>query len=385
MDPESDVTAESESTSEEAVSDPSESTSEEQSDGTGEAEPEGESEGEGESGTETESEGTETAEASADDQESDEYKNLVKKFAHIINPRDRNAAIGKAWWDKTNYAAQVRKENEDLKIRLARLESALPKEEEAPAPPPPDLAKVTQKIDALYQRDQQANARQGEIIKELNAADRELAIAEDRLKDVSEDDDRRPLAQARVRTAKIELEAARDRYSRLIDTRESYNERMEPLLAEKRHENFNTEFPQQVERLTVAAANHIGLKLDEKLNASMWRHVNRALQADIRGQYLETPLEEVPIPEMVLAYVKEWAEDSELVRRKTFTKDSKEKLVVARPPAKPGDRKAPGTGAKPAIPASMRPAVPLALLSRDSSPVMQKARKQLIERLSGGR
>jgi hypothetical protein len=404
MDPESDVTAESESTSEEAVSDPSESTSEEQSDGTGEAEPEGESEGEGESGTETESEGTETAEASADDQESDEYKNLVKKFAHIINPRDRNAAIGKAWWDKTNYAAQVRKENEDLKIRLARLESALPKEEEAPAPPPPDLAKVTQKIDALYQRDQQANARQGEIIKELNAADRELAIAEDRLKDVSEDDDRRPLAQARVRTAKIELEAARDRYSRLIDTRESYNERMEQLLAEKdfierfhkdqalrqtseqkRHENFNTEFPQQVERLTVAAANHIGLKLDEKLNASMWRHVNRALQADIRGQYLETPLEEVPIPEMVLAYVKEWAEDSELVRRKTFTKDSKEKLVVARPPAKPGDRKAPGTGAKPAIPASMRPAVPLALLSRDSSPVMQKARKQLIERLSGGR
>jgi hypothetical protein len=396
MDPEVDVAAGAESTSDDAVSETAESTSEEQSDGSDE--PEGD-DAEGEAEAEPESEdGTETVEASAGDDEDPEYKNLVRKFAHIINPRDRNAAIGKAFWEKTRYDAKLRKDNEELKLKVARLESAHPKEDEPPPPPPADLDKATKKIEALYQRDQQAQVRQGEIVKELNAADREVAIAEDRLKDVSDDDDRKPLAQARVRQAKLELEAARDRYSRVIDTRESLNERMEQALAEKdwiekfhkdqtqrqtseakRHETFNTEFPSQVEALTKAAATHVGLKLDDKLNGSLWRHVNRALQADIRGQYLDVPIEEIPIPDMVLAYVNEWAEDSDLVKRKTFTQTSAAKLAVAKPTSKPGDRKASGTVGKPA-PAYTRPAVSPALLSRDSSPAMARARKTLIER-----
>lgn len=404
MDPEIDVAAGAESTSDDAAADPTESTSEEQSDGTDESEGEAaEAESEGEPEAEPESDGTEAVEASADgNDENPEYKALVKKFAHILNPRDRNAAIAKAYWEKTNHASRVRKENEELKLRLARLESAQPEKEATPPPPPPDLEKATKKIEALYQRDQQAQTRQGEIIKELNSADREMAIAEDRLKDVSEDDDRRPLAQARVRQAKLELEAARDRYSRIIDAREALNERMEQALAEKdwierfhkdqaqrqtneakRHEQFNAEFPQQVESLTKAAATHVGLKLSDRLSESLWRHVNRALQADIRGQYLDVPIEEIPVPDMVLAYVKEWAEDSELVKRKTFTDTSKAKLAVAKPGAKPGDRKAPVAPGKPA-PAYTRPAVPPALLSRDASPAMARARKALIERFDRG-
>ena len=404
MGPEVDVAAGAESTSDDAVSETPESTSEEQSDGSAESEGDAESDAEGETEAESESEdGTETVEASAEGDDQDPaYRNLVAKFAHIQNERDRDAAIGKAWWEKTRYASRVRKENEELKLQLARLESAEPKEDEPPPTPPADLVKVTQRIEALYQRDQQANARQGEIIKELNSADRELAIAEDRLKDVSDDDDRKPLAQARVRTAKIELEAARDRYSRIIDSRETFNDRMEQLLAEKafierfhkdqtqrqtseakRHEQFNVEFPKQVESLSKAAATHLGLKLDDKLNDSLWRHTNRALQADIRGQYLDVPIEEIPVPEMVLAYVKEWAEDRDLVKRKTFTDDSRKKLAVTRPAANPGDRKAPGTPGKPA-PAYTRPAVPPALLSRDSSPAMARARKALIERFDRG-
>jgi len=403
--PDQDVTvaAGAESTSDDAVADPAESTSGEQSDGADESEGEAQDDAEGESEAETESEdGTETVEASEGDDEDPEYKNLVKKFAHIINPRDRNAAIGKAFWEKTRYDSRLRKENEALKLRLARVEPDEADAKGEPPPPPADLEKATKKIEALYQRDQQAHARQGEIIKELNAADREMAIAEDRLKDVSEDDDRRPLAQARVRQAKLELDAARDRYSRIIDTRESLNERMEQALAEKdwidrfhkdqtqrqtseakRHEQFNEQFPQQVESLSKAAATHIGLKLDDRLRESLWRHVNRALQADIRGQYLDVPIEEIPVPDMVLAYTKEWAEDRDLAKRKTFTEDSKKKLAVVRPEAKPGDRKAPGTPGKPA-PAYTRPAVPPALLSRDSSPAMAKARKALIERFDRG-
>lgn len=392
MDPETDVAAEPESTSDDVAPEPSEPNSEEPE---VTDDPEGD-EPEGEPEAEPSTDGTETVEAG--DDEDPEYKALVKKFAHIISPRDRNAAIGKAYWEKTRYDARVRKENDALKLQLARLESRVPEKEEPAPPPPADLDKAVKKIEALYQRGTQIHERQGEIVKELNAADREMAIAEDRLKDVSEEDDRRPLAQARVRQAKLELEAARDRYSRNIDSRQALEERLEQALAEKdwierfhkdqtqrqtseqkRHEQFNEQFPQQVESLSKSAATHIGLKLDDRLNESLWRHVNRALQADIRGQYLDVPIEEIPVPDMVLAYVTEWAEDRDLAKRKTFTDDSKKKLAVARPAVKPGDRKATGPAAKPA-PAYTRPAVPPALLSRDSTPLMAKARKALIER-----
>lgn len=372
-----------------------ESTSEEQGDdvadeSTGDPEDESESD-----------DGSDDAESepAADDDEDPEYKNLVKKFAHITNERDRRAAIARTFWEKTNFASRTRKENEELKLRLARLEGAKPEKEETPAPPPPDLKKVTDRIESLYQRNQQTEALRGEVVKELNSADRELAIAEDRLKDVGEDDvDRRALAQARVRQARLELEHARDRYGRVLDKLETLNDRMEQALAEKdfierfhsdqkarqtseqkRHEQFTTEFPRQVDSLTTAAAKHLGLQLDERLSQSLWRHVNRALQADIRGQYLESPVEEIPIPDMVLAYAKEWAEDRELVKRKTFAKASKEKLAVSRPGVdKPGG-KAPGTTPKPA-PASSRPAVSTALLTPGATPAMSRARKILVER-----
>ena len=395
--PEDDVAAvEPESTSDDAVSEPEGSDPEGQGDAT--EEPTGEPEGD--SGADDGSEGAEP-EPTEDPEladEADEYKNLVKKFGHLTSKRDRNAAIGKAFWDKTNYASQVRKENEELKLRLARLEGAQPKPDATPPPPPPDLKRAIDRIEALYQKNQEIEARRTEVIKELNAADRELAIAEDRAKDLEEGDERRPLANQRVRQARLELESAKDRYSRVVERLESVNERMETALAEKdwierfhkdqaqrqtseqrNHERFNTEFPAQVENLTKAAAAHIELKLDDRLSESLWRHVNRALQADIRGQYLDVALEEIPIPDMVLAYVKEWAEDRDLVRRKTFAQTSKDKLAVTRPAAKPGDRKASGPAAKPA-PASSRPAVSPALLSRDSTPAMRKAREVLVER-----
>lgn len=390
------VAAEPESNSDDAVSDPEGSDPEGQGDGNDEptGDPEGESEAD--DGSEADSDGAENADAQGDE-DPDEYKNLVKKFAHLTNERDVKAAIGKTFWEKTRYASQVRKENEELKLQLARLEGAQPKKDEPPPPPPPDLKKAIDKIETLYQRNQQVEVRRGEIIKELNAADRELAIAEDRLKDLEEGDERRPLAHQRVRQAKLELEAAKDRYGRVIDTMETLSDRMEQALAEKdwierfhkdqaqrqtseqkRHEQFNAEFPAQVEALTKAAAAHVELKLDDRLQQSLWRHVNRALQTDIRGQYLDAPVEEIPIPDMVLNYVKEWAEDHDLVRRKTFAQTSKDKLAVARPAGKPGD-KAPRPAAKPA-PASSRPAVSPALLSRDSSPAMSRARKILVER-----
>lgn len=398
MPPEDEAAVEAESASDDTVSeDPSESNSEEQGEGEAESESTGAPEGEDE-GEPAESESDEGQQAAGDD-EDPEYKNLVAKFAHITNPRDRNAAIGRAFWEKVRYDSQVRKENERLKLELARREGATPKKDEPPPPPPPDVEKAINKIKNLYQRGESLQAERTEVVAELNKADREVAIAEDRLKDTDENDERRPLAQARLRQAKLELDSARGRYRNINERQEALEDRLETAMAEKdwmerfhkdqqqrqkdaqvRGEAFNEQFPQQVEGLVTAAAKHVELKLDERLSASLSRHVNRALQADIRGQYLETDLEDIPIPQMVLEYVKEWAEDRDLTKRQDFKRTSEEKLRVASRVTTPGDRKAPGTTPKPTVPASLRPPVPTALLSRNTTPAMAKARRLLVSR-----
>lgn len=396
--------AETESTSEGAPEGSEESTSEE-FDGSGEPEAD-EAEGESEAADEETDDGeTQADEGEADEgeEEPEEYRNLVKKFDKL-SEAERKRAIGKTYWEKTRYAAEVRKRNEELEAEIARLREETEKTKEPP-PPPPDLQKAIQRIDTLQKRGEALQARQGDAIKKLNQADRELAIAKDRLSDVPQDDDRHSLAAARVRAAEERLESARDQYQSVLDQQEALAERWETAIAEKdwierhhkeqesrlkteqkRNERFNQEFVQNVRALVPAAAKHIKLELgDEKLEASLWRHVNRALQADIRGQYLDTDVEDIPVPQLVLSYVKEWADDLDMAKRRVFTQKSKGKLAVTAATRKPGDGKAPRPAGTSDAPARSSQPVPAALLSRSSTPLMERARKMLVQRLGGGR
>lgn len=385
------------------VDDPSGSTPETDESEYEAAEVEPGDDGEGEAEADA-GEGDETIHAADDegDDEDPEYRNLVNRFKHITNPRDRRAAMGRAYWESKNFNSKLNKQNEDLRLENARLKEAQPKKDEPPPPPPPELAKVIQKVETLFNKGKALEARRSEVVTELNAADRALAVAQDRLKDVEGDEERRPLAEARVRQAEFALNFAREKFGSVMERQELNDERIEQALSEKdwierfqkdqqsrradaqkRTESFNSEFPQQVMGLTEAAMHSVKLNLSEGQLGSLHRHVNRALQADIRGQYLETDIEDIPVPELVMSYVKEWAEDHDLAKRRTFSENSREKLRVASRATIPGGRRTPGAVSKP-VPASSRPPVPPALLSRDSTPSMAKARRLLVQRLGGG-
>lgn len=362
----------------------------------GEDEPEADDESVDEADQESDDEDAESAEAdepSGDDDDDEAWKNFQKKFSHLKSDRDRRAAMGKAFWEKTRYASQVRKENEEFKARLARLEAQPTRDDlkdAAPPEPPPELTKIDQRIQVLYQKDQAVQAQQNRSLIELNEADKTLAILEDRLKDA--DEYQKAILEQRAETAKLKREAVLNRWADLNERREAISLEMEQRLGEREWtaksiqeratrdqserqslQEFNAEFPKHVDGLITSSADDLGAPKDPKIRQSLWRTVNRAMMVDL-WQLGEKGLQQVNVPAMVRTHVKEYLEDRDLVGRTKFAKVSSEKLKVA-------GREA-GKPARP-VPAA-RPPVPPSLLSRgDLSPAMRRAREVLTKRFGG--
>lgn len=371
----------------------SESTSDEQADdeSTDESD-EGESED-----SESESDETEQADQDepSDDDEDESWRNFQKKFNHIKSERDRKAAMGKAWWEKTRYSSQIRKENEELKARLARLEKPPEPERTEPQQPPPELARIEQRIQALYAKDQTIQTQQSQALMALSDSDKQVAVIEDRLKDA--DEYQKAVLEQRLETARVKREAILNRWADLNDKREAISLEMEQRLTdrdwtvkflqdkanreqlERRDiETFNAEFPKHVDGLIVAAADDLGAPKDQKIRSSLWKSVNRAVMVDLL-KLGEKGLDSVNVPAMVRAHVQEYLQDRDLVGRSKFSKTSAEKLKVA-------GREAGKPPATRTVPAAARPPVPPALLSQgDASPAMRRARELLVKRFGGGR
>lgn len=323
------------------------------------------------------------------------WENLSKKFSWIKDPEDRQEAIAKAYWEKARYDKQVRKENEDLKAELSRMKAereAKPKEDEKPPPPHPDIVKIETRIKALYEKGQKIQDRQNENLKRLTEADRQVAIAEDRLKDAF--DENKPTFEERLRSAKRDYEYIRTQILEDGYKLDDVNSDLERHLAdrdwvEKWHKDqaereeqqkaerarFDEEFPKQVDSWMYEYADKLGLPKDDRLRKSLWKHVNRALMVDLR--VMNAPdVTKVDVPAMVRAAVREYAEDRDLIKRKDFKARSEAKLATAS-----------RTTTRPAAPAKAPDApeknkpVPAALLGTGSSPAMRRARELLVRKL----
>lgn len=383
-----DLDAPQETTSDASV--PDEDVSETTSDEAADEETEGEEpEGPTSEEPEAEAEPAKDEEPPSDEDDDEAWKNFQKKFGHLKSDRDRRAAMGKAFWEKTRYASQVRKENEELKLRLAQAEVRPARDEkpEEPAQPPPELARIEQRIQALYQKDQTYQEQQNKALLALSAADKEVGIIEDRLKDA--DEYQKAILEQRMETAKIKREAILNRWADLNDKRENVSLEMEQRLTDRDWtqkflkdkasreqseqeslQQFNTEFPKHVDGLITSSADDLGAPKDAKIRQSLWKSVNRAMMVDL-WQLGEQGLQTVDVPGLVRSHVKEYLEDRDLVGRTKFSKTSAEKLkVTSREPVKPASRPAP----------TNRP-VPAALLSQgDTSPAMRRARELLTKR-----
>lgn len=326
------------------------------------------------------------------------WDSLEAKFKWIKDPEDRKEAVAKAYWEKARYDKQIRLENEALKAENAALKAKAEKTEpEEPAQPHPDVVRIEQRMQALYQRKERIQAEQKDRLVELNKLDRAVAVAEDRLKDAF--DEQKPTFQARLEAAQRDYAATRREW---MDSNEKIGDLDEKLQQEaanrewvikfqreqaeqlnlqaQSRQQFMEEFPRHVDSMIEAAAKDLGIPDDERIRQSLWKHVNRALQVDLR--VMNRPdVGEVPIRAMVTKFVKEYAEDRDLVRRKAFKAKSDAKLAVTDRTGT-GVRKAPSAPAK-SVPGAMKPAIPVSLLGGDSTPGMARARAQLVKRFGG--
>ena len=401
MSDEADLGAPSETPSGESVSgDPPEPTS-----GSGD-EPDVDDPGGGPDGEDAdappEGESPDHDEPSSDDAEGRRaWESLEKKYAHIEDPEARNRAVGKAYWSKANYAAQVRKENEGLKARLERLESerkAEPEPKPEEIPPHPDIVKIDQRIQTLYTKTQSIQTEQKSRLEQLKVLDREVAIAEDRLKDAF-DEQKAPIEQRRD-LAQQRYDIVRQQYLYGNERMEELNSKLEQELGnrdwvekfnreegarhqreQKEKQQLYKEFPARVDAHIREVGDEAGIPKDDKVRQSLWKHVNRAIMVELRRLNVDD-VEEVDIRSLVGRYVKEYSEDRDYSSRAAFKTRSEEKLKVAGRSVAPSAR-APAPAAP--LPVGARPPIPVALMSNDASPAMARARQILVKRLGAGR
>jgi hypothetical protein len=327
--------------------------------------------------------------AGGDDDEDEAWTNFEQKFQHIKNPRDRRAAMGRAWWDKTNYAAQVRKENEEARAELARISGAkTPDADEEPDAPPtnPHIEKLDTRIKALVTKDEQVQATQQKQLVSLAEADKSIAKLEAHIEIAKEsgDDYKAGLLEARLDAAQLKRTTIVERYQDLDDRRQQMSYDMERLLQDRdwaqnvyknqaqaheaesqRREQFNAEFPKFVDAQISREAEALGAPKDQKIRRGLWKHVNQAMMVDLY-RLGEQGIEEVDVPSMIQGYVKEYLEDRDIAVRQRFNERSRAKrTVTGRAPSAP-----PKGGPGKPVPASL-------MGTSDQTPAMLRARQYL--------
>jgi hypothetical protein len=366
------------------------------------ADDEGDDEGDDddEADTDGDDDAAEAAVETEDPEDDPSWKNLAKKFAHIKNPRDRRAQIAKAYWSKAKYDKQLRQANEALTRRIRELETGKPKDEAKPGEPHPDLVKADARIQSLKARDTEILTDLKSAVDAVNQADRELAIAKSKLEDLSPDDEDRAskerLIKSRVQERERELRSTTAEYKRLRQTKVESEEKLQQAQTDRdwierfqadqankakseqtTREQFDDEFPKMVDSLILKAAKRIGIdtKENKPLRRSLIRNVNRALILEL-GNHEGTPLDKLDLRGMVQGFVREYAVDRDIVKRKNFTAASRDKLAVTRTGSS-GDRRAPTSPVRPA--GSSKP-VPVSLMGGDSTSQMATARQRLVNK-----
>ena len=278
------------------------------------------------------------------------FEKLRAKYPNLSD-EEFQEVVAEHYWSTTKEISTREKRIRELEAKLeAAEEAATPPEPEAPVKNP-QIDRLDQRIKSLYDRGQSFQSEQQELLKEIPRLDREIAKAEARIEDASDGDYADPQKVTKWEGVKATNETKRDAVVRQLRDlhykREQADFEMETLLADKdwmtrvaeqqrsqqKHEQqsvqqFNEEFPQYVDSLIDEAANSLGAPKDTKVRESLWKHVNRATTMDFWSM-ARKGLNSVDVPELVMAHVKEYLEDRDLVGRVKFQEKSAAKLKVA--------------------------------------------------------
>ena len=315
-----------------------------------------------------------------DDEDDESWRNFQKKFGHFKSERDRRAAMGRAYWDKTNYASRVRKENEELRAKVAALDSKKEPEKTEPPPPHPDVQKLTGRIESLAQKGEQLQARAQDTLIKLAESDKTIAKLEARMEDA--EDYQKQILAAQMETAVIKKETLLQRYADLNEKAESLSFDVERLAQDREWllhalkdqeanrqrqaqeaEEFEREFPEEVASLIQQAAAEA--EVPKELMASAMKSVNKSLLLDL-WNLGDADISTVDMPGLVRSHLDEYLKDRDLASRHRFAKKSQEKRKVARGASPPPPKGTP-----------RRPVAPGALNQGDLGPKMAAARARL--------
>lgn len=327
------------------------------------------------------------------------FARLRAKYPNMSDD-EFHETVAENYWNSTKEISSREKKIQELESALKEAEENTPPPEEEPDEPPPDpqLERLDVRIKSLYDRGQQFQTEQQELLVELPKLDREIAKAEarsevaaEKLKDGDDYDQRAAAARDKWEARKATLETDKKGLVRQIRDlqyrREQADYEMETLLADKdwmtrvheqrhqqqKHEEqdlqkFNEEFPAYMDRLITETADRLGAPKSEKIRNSLWKHVNRASTMDF-WTLSQKGISNADVPKMVEGHVKEYLEDRDLAGREKFqAKSTSKRKVTARP------------GTAPA-PAAVKPPVPVTQMgSSGRTPGMEAARKYLASR-----
>jgi BMFP domain-containing protein YqiC len=342
----------------------------------GEADPPDESSDEGEA-------------AEGDDDDDDAWKNLTKKFDHIKSPRDRKAAIGRAYWEKTRYASQTRKDLEETKARLAVLE-AKPKADEPPAAPHPDVAKLDQRIQGLVQKDNTLVQNQQELLGALRGVDEEIVKWKTKAEDA--DEYNKALYEQKSETAAVKKATLLQRWADINDRREQLSYDVDRLMSDRNWvqqfvqqeeqrkasevesaAEFNQTFPRFVDETIEEIATELGAPKATGIREDLRSTVRDKMTVAL-WKLSKQNVDEVDVPEMVRGYVQGYLKRNDLVGRTKFTEKSKNKLAVS------SKASAPKPGTQASKPSPGKPVRLGQMTQSELSPAMSRARSYLQSR-----
>ncbi len=327
----SDVSAAEESPSDEAVNDEVESPSTDTDE-----------EAEGEDG-ESESPSDETVDPD-DDEESQEYKNAVKRYGS-------DSKIAREMWRAQKRASELAKENKALKARPSG-----PPAEQKPQEPPPlpqELQKIDTEIQALNKSIEDLKPRIDEVTsdhdKAVGIAQRLMALRDNTDKDVDPDryanlDEQFKAKMVEIKSHKRQYDSLKDREGDLRDRigirerlRDTERARLSAVAEEEAE--FQQEFPKTVEGYIASGIKQAGVTLTKSqadelkdaifdfLSVLSWKAAARGMSA-----------KEIDFKAVTHKRVSQWAERHGYAERRKLRDESESRREVQKPvaPRAPG-------------------------------------------------
>lgn len=271
--------------------------------------------------------------------------------------------MGKAWWEKVNYASKIAKENKELQQEIAKYRSRPP----VPASPPKEspaaasLKRIDDRIKSFASKIKTQTADRDAALNRYNDYLTDIKAHEKLLARVDEVDKAEIQAQINQLTQAKDLEAWKwSQAKELLDTVEIEQERLasekanaeQAIKDEKERQEqaeaedaeFREEFPRAWGASFERLADDAKIPNDPETRDYAWRICRALHSVDLWQMGLAGTSKEADHEAMLSAYVGEFSKLLTTLRTATFNQDSANKLNVATPltrPATPGAPKTP--------------------------------------------